>query len=283
MLPCFAAECSVWQGEDRIMKSIKNYSGIGTLSVICFLSVLISVVSANDLILTANSANIGNIKIVSPKAGSSAIANGTALLNTLAGIVDASSSNKYLIKIGPGTFDLGTSSLQMKAYVDIEGSGKELTVITSNANSYGTVIGVLRGSLRNLGINSDGKGTSVSSYGIMNTGGLLFVEDVAIDARNGTSWNIGIYNYNSNLELKNSLIIAPNPNGYAINNGGDQFHNNQILRSLLAGSTYQVNNAAGYSVYIAFTQLLTVSANVAPGIFNCFQNYNGAFGAATCP
>lgn len=32
-------------------------------------------------------------------------------------------SNPYLVKIMPGVYDLGTTSLQMRAYVDVEGSG----------------------------------------------------------------------------------------------------------------------------------------------------------------
>ncbi len=47
-------------------------------------------------------------------------------------ITDASASNPYLVKVMPGVYDLGTASLQMKSYVDLEGSGPDNTVITSS-------------------------------------------------------------------------------------------------------------------------------------------------------
>jgi len=262
------------------MNCIRSGFGVIALSALCILSSLISDVSANDLVLTANNASIGNIVVVSPKAGSTATANGTALLNTLAGIMDASASNKYLIKLGPGTFDLGSNGLSMKQYVDIEGSGKELTVITSSRDLAGTVFAAPRGTLRNLGINNT---AATWAYAIYNNAGLLFLEDVAIDARNGAQYNIGIYNDNSNLDMNNSGIVALSPNGWAIYNSGTQYHNNQILNSVLAGSNYQVYNSAGYEVDIAFTRLNTSSANSAPGVFKCFQNYNSSFAAVTCP
>lgn len=46
-------------------------------------------------------------------------------------ITDASPSKMYLVKVMPGIYDLGTNPLQMKQYVDIEGSGGDNTVITS--------------------------------------------------------------------------------------------------------------------------------------------------------
>jgi len=38
-------------------------------------------------------------------------------------ITDASSSNIYLVDVGPGTFDITSSTLTMKSYVDIVGAG----------------------------------------------------------------------------------------------------------------------------------------------------------------
>ena len=59
-------------------------------------------------------------------------ASGTALLNALDAITDASATNPYLIIIEPGVFDIGSNSLVMKEYVDIEGSGESVTKITGN-------------------------------------------------------------------------------------------------------------------------------------------------------
>jgi len=59
-------------------------------------------------------------------------------------IVDASSTNPYLVKIMPGVYDFGSNALYMKEYVDIEGAGENATVLTSAVERYvgtGTVYG----------------------------------------------------------------------------------------------------------------------------------------------
>lgn len=72
-------------------------------------------------------------------------------------ITDADWDNPYVIKIMPGIYDQGTASLQMKPYVDLEGSGNESTVIvTSNVNvdgdtcEVGTIIMATNSSIRHL-------------------------------------------------------------------------------------------------------------------------------------
>src|SRR5438105_2473150 len=49
--------------------------------------------------------------VVSP--GATPSAGGTALLNALAGISGASSSNPYLVKLEPGVYDVGTTAVSM--------------------------------------------------------------------------------------------------------------------------------------------------------------------------
>jgi len=74
-------------------------------------------------------------------------------------ITDASATNPYLVKVMPGIYDLGTTWLQMKEYVDIEGSGRDNTVIKSSkvnvdfdTCTYGTVMMANNSSLRNIKI-----------------------------------------------------------------------------------------------------------------------------------
>ena len=61
--------------------------------------------------------------------------NGQALLNALASIKDASASKPYLLYIEPETYELGNRTLQMKQWVDLEGSGELNTIITSTVSS----------------------------------------------------------------------------------------------------------------------------------------------------
>lgn len=69
-------------------------------------------------------------------------------------ITTASATNPYVVKVMPGIYDLGTASLQMKEYVDLEGSGADSTVITSSNYSVdgctvGTVLMANNSTIRN--------------------------------------------------------------------------------------------------------------------------------------
>lgn len=88
--------------------------------------------------------------------------NGAALRNALAGITTASSSKRYLLKIEPGTYDLGTTPLTMTSYVDIEGSGAADTVVKGVTPVYtgGDYIGLINmaasAELRSLAVAATG-------------------------------------------------------------------------------------------------------------------------------
>lgn len=71
-------------------------------------------------------ARYGNVIVVAKSGGDF-----TDPIAAVGSISDASATNPYLIKIMPGVYDLGTSSLHLKAFVDIEGSGTHSTTILS--------------------------------------------------------------------------------------------------------------------------------------------------------
>jgi hypothetical protein len=124
--------------------------------------------------------------------------NGTALLNALAGITTASSTNPYLLKIEPGTYDIGANSLVMKPYVDIEGSGENTTTITSVISSSsstpkGTVQGDNYAEIRFLTVENTGNGAGTAA--IYNTGASPSILNVTAISRNGANSH-GIYNDN---------------------------------------------------------------------------------------
>jgi hypothetical protein len=79
--------------------------------------------------------------LVSPVPGNQ-LASGTALRNALTGIPSPSSTDRWLLKIEPGIYDVGTTQLQMRSWVDIEGSGIGMTtirgsVLPENATIHG--------------------------------------------------------------------------------------------------------------------------------------------------
>jgi hypothetical protein len=97
----------------------------------------------------------------------SATANGTALLNALAGITTASATNPWLLKIEPGIYDVGAGSLVMKPFVDVEGSGETATRITGTghaANNIGTVQAVTNSELRFVTVESVGGAFAKAVY-----------------------------------------------------------------------------------------------------------------------
>ena len=70
--------------------------------------------------------------IVQPTPGNPT-ASGSALLAAIASI-NPSSSDPWLIRIDPGVYDLGTASLQMKSFADVEGSGEGVTTIRGSGS-----------------------------------------------------------------------------------------------------------------------------------------------------
>jgi hypothetical protein len=75
--------------------------------------------------------------IVSPVG--TAVQNGDALVAKITAISGNNSSNRFLLKIEPGFYDLGTKSLVAKSFVDIEGSGELTTRIKGADESSGVV------------------------------------------------------------------------------------------------------------------------------------------------
>ncbi|MEX1018481.1 MAG: hypothetical protein WDZ49_02425 [Litorilinea sp.] len=56
----------------------------------------------------------------------------TSVTDALSSITDATAENRYLIRIGPGVY---TETVDLKAYVDIEGSGTDVTTLRSVSGS----------------------------------------------------------------------------------------------------------------------------------------------------
>jgi hypothetical protein len=150
---------------------------------------------------------------------------GTELLEAMANITNASATNPWLIKLDAGVFDLGTSSLVMNPYVDIEGSGEGVTKITSAsgaatvtgssnaeirfltvASTVGTAVFVPVGTspkLRNVTLTSSG-GWSFA-YGL-NSNGQPILTDVTVNLPGGGS-GIGL----SGGELLRRVAITVGP------------------------------------------------------------------------
>ena len=114
-------------------------------------------------------------------------------------IIDASASNPYLVVIGPGVYNL-TQILVMKAYVDIVGSGENVTklqgaISTSNHDASSAIIsGANNAALSSLTVQNTGGSTY--SIALYNDSAFPKVSHVTAKASGGTN-NYGIFNFNS--------------------------------------------------------------------------------------
>jgi len=120
--------------------------------------------------------------------------NGTALVSALAGITTNSAGNPWLLKVEPGIYDVGSSPLIMKPYVDLEGSGEITTIITAaSLTGSGTVSAASNSQIRFVTIRNTGGGASAIAVGRIAGGGNIMLLHATVIASGGTSNNIGIF------------------------------------------------------------------------------------------
>ena len=130
------------------------------------------------------------------KAGTGTFATVTAALNS---ITDNTADKRYVIKIAPGTY-VEPAGIDLKNYVDIEGSGQTSTIITADSTAglatTTRATGPLNAEIRNLTITNTG-GSSANAVGLRVTAttpnGALRITDITVDASGSTDTNFGTY------------------------------------------------------------------------------------------
>ena len=211
-----------------------------------------------NIVIGGNTTDIGTIIFVSPKPGDTPAAAGTALLNTINGIADNSAENPYLIKVGPGVYDLGAGSLQMKEYVDIEGSGEKTTKITGVANNFsypptnGTINGASNAELRFLTVENTGVGYLKAA--LLNSSASPSILHVTANASGGSEGNFGVYNSSSSPVMTN--VTASGSGGtycYGVYNASSGTV--KINHSVIKGTNNTMYNESGVTTRVANTQL----------------------------
>jgi hypothetical protein len=265
------------------------------------LLLMITTTYGAGIVIGGNYTDIGTIVIVSPKPGDTPQANGTALLNNLAGIT-ADANNPYVIKLGPGIYDLGATSLQMKEFVSIEGSGEKTTKITAAINNSdwtptaATLIGANNAELRFLTVENTSVGPNYA-IAILNSSvspSLIHVTATASGQEN----NMGVYNFStgaspslihvtatassggSNYGIYNDSWASPKmTNVTAIASGGGYnvaiYNHNSFSYTMTnvtaiasgGGSNYGVNNNGSPSISYSVT-MINVTATASEGTTN---------------
>ncbi len=140
-----------------------------------------------------------------------------------------SASNRCLIRIMPGVYDLGAATnpgaLAMRPYVDLEGSGQNVTKLTATGTEsptgLATVATATNAELRNLTVESTGDATYSTAIAGSGTSRVSQLRDVTAIAGGATSRNTAIENKNT----QSGLPVLRNVTAIASGAGATGIHN----------------------------------------------------------
>lgn len=145
----------------------------------------------------------------------------TSIQAALDSITDASQANPYLVLVGPGIYE---EQVAMKAYVDIQGSGRNVTTITwAGANAENaTVLGADNAELRQLTVQNTGAAQN-RAWAIVNLGTSPRITDVNAFATTSGSLAQAVRNESGAApELRDVLATAVSYRPSAIENVGSK-------------------------------------------------------------
>ena len=167
----------------------------------------------------------------------------------LAGIIDASASNPYLIVIAPGVYTV-TSALVMKPWVDIAGSGQEVTFIKGPISST----------------SADATSAIISG---MNAAEL---SDLTVENTGGNSFSIAIFNYYSSVRLMRVTAIA---GGGTINYGiYNRPNSSPTMTQLTVTASGGTSNYGIYNNHYSSPTMTQVTVTASGGTDNNYGIYN---------
>ncbi|HEX3532088.1 MAG TPA: hypothetical protein VH988_33940 [Thermoanaerobaculia bacterium] len=219
----------------------------------------------------------GAVQVVNLNADPTPTAGGTALWITLINITDNSAAKPYLITLDPGVYDLGDTRLQLKPWVDIQGSGQGNTIIQGYGNpTPGDLLnGVLKGAssmeLRNLQVKCVG-GAGRVCIGLYNGLASPTLRNVTINVSGGdATW--GIRNNGSSPLIEDSTIaVSGGASGYGIVNTSGSAAKPTVRRSVIgvsgASSAFGIyNDLSGMPSEVRDTKITVSGTNEAYGFY----------------
>ncbi len=130
----------------------------------------------------------------------------TAMADLASWCGSPSIASPCLLKILPGHYDLGSSAMVMQPHVDIEGSGRNITVIATSSPAA-AVYGANATELRSLTVVNSGGGGETFGIDLNNVVERPRISDVDVLVFGSNSHNIGIRcAYGSELDLENVRV-----------------------------------------------------------------------------
>lgn len=126
---------------------------------------------------------------------------GAALLAAVGNIDSASASEPWLVKVEPGSYDLGAQTLELPPFVDLEGSGRSITTIrcacasTSNTDvGEGSVVHLDASSaLRSLSVLNNATGDHRHGVDISGEVGRARLDDVEVIVDGAPGFASGVW------------------------------------------------------------------------------------------
>jgi len=214
--------------------------------------VLIASIVALAVLGLSSPANAQQLVSVHPVAGDP-VASGNALLSAVAGITDASATKPYVVKVDPGIFNLGGNSLNMKQYVDIEGTGQLATVIQGTGQTASFTNGVINGAanaeLRNFQLQSQASGANYS-FAIYVQAANTSIRDVTIVSTGGASTR-GIRDDDGNITVQGVTVTASGTTVYGIVVDGVFASPKPYIRRTVVNVSSSGSTGTGYGIYMA--------------------------------
>jgi hypothetical protein len=203
------------------------------------------------------------------------------LLSALAGITTASATNPWLLKIEPGIYDIGNTSLTMKPNVDIEGSGELTTIIQSEGVPTNiAVVGADSTELRSLSVNASSSGsTSSVAYSIQSGSSRLTHVTITVNETGGGFAN-GMSLSFANLILDHVAVTATaaaggQSRGVQMVSSSILVGNSTIL-SMGGGPLSEIINTDGSNVRIQNSVLSATGATLNFGIVYAESSPSGS-------
>jgi hypothetical protein len=193
-------------------------------------------------------------------------------------ITDASATNPYLVLIAPGQYTL-TTTLVMKPYVDITGSGENVTLLTgaistTNPDATSAIVkGANHATLSNLSISNTGG--NQYSFGIYTTGlGISSRLQQVLATATGGTINFGVLNdTNSSPIMTDMNVIAAGggtANAGVVNNINSSPIMTEVNIVVLGGAiiNYGVYNIASSSPIMTGVNTAVSGGTTNYGVYN---------------
>lgn len=180
-----------------------------------------------------------NVIIVAPSGGDF-----TSPVDAMNAITDASASNPYLVKIMPGVYNIGSNSVRMKPYVDIEGSGENVTIVSGS--NFSVVNGGSNTEIRFLTVRStcqyNCQTVGNSAFAIFNEGvtAMKITHVKAEVTKTCGCGGVAIYNSGSNVTIGDvtATITGTDGDNVAITNFYNSFVTMNNINASVSGTRW---------------------------------------------